>query len=213
MKKYIKNRSIDHPSPSSKPRKWKDIGLGERSCVKACHQFVWTLLLAALVSCSTIYGVDYDYGNDFNFEQIESYSINQVNVEVKQGAVIVEHIQKTVDQVLGRKGYKQSSSQPDVTITSAVETWQRPTEPPDPYMAAYGYYTAPPIQHFEDMRVVLNFYLPDTTESIGQGSVNIDISDQTQEQIEQAIYTAIEIILKKFPNRLNGNSEPGKAKE
>lgn len=169
--------------------------------------------MAALVSCSTIYGVDDDYGNDFNFEQIESYSINQVNVEAKQGAVIVEHIQKAVDQILGRKGYKQSSFQPDVTITGAVETWQRPTEPPDPYMAAYGYYTAPPVQHFQDIRVVLNFYLPDTTESIGQGSVYIDISDQTQEQIEQATYSAIEIILKKFPNRLNENSEPGKTKE
>ena len=157
--------------------------------------------MAVLVGCASTYGVDHNYDSVFNFDYLKSYGWGRVNIQAKQDVVTVEDIRTAVDQILQRKGYKHSAIRPDFIVASTVGTRQRAATPPDPYMAAFGYYAAPPQRYFEDITLTVSVFTPRNNDRIWSGSANIDVSGRAPEDIVKAINAATRRILKKFPPR------------
>ena len=172
-----------------------------------------TCLMAMLGGCSATYGIHRDVGRDSVFASIETYALGRVRIEAEQDALTVAHVQEAVDRVLRSKGYSSAVTRPDCTLDVAVETRERPAEPPDPYAALYGGYAAPPVPHYEDVHLVLGFYLPEGRDPIWRGSAFIDTSGLTAEQLVEAIHAATERILTKVPARPTNGDPRGPTKE
>jgi hypothetical protein len=162
--------------------------------------FVFFVMLTVLAGCSSIYGVAYDYDSNIDFANLETY--DWVPVKMKAGAdtITVKHIRNAVNKNLQSKGYWQSSTGLDFIVVTFFKTRQRLAEVPDPYLAAYSPYTAPPPRYYQEGNLVLDFVDPDDQHLIWRGSASADVSDlKTSEQIEKTINAAVEKILKKFP--------------
>jgi hypothetical protein len=162
--------------------------------------FVFIVLPAVLAGCSSIYGVTYDYDRNINFALLETY--NWVPIKMKAGAdtMNIKRIQSAVNKNLQSKGYGQSSTSPDFIIVAVFGNQQRLAEAPDPYVAAYSPYTAPPVRYYEEGNLVLDFVDPDDKHLLWRGSASADLSEiKTPEQIEKTINAAVEKILKNYP--------------
>ena len=168
--------------------------------MKGLLVLAFMVMLSVLAGCSAIYGVNYEYDNGFNFRQLEAYDWDPVKIEAEQDNLTIKRIQNAVNKNLQSKGYIQSSTSPDFIIATHVGTQQRLAGAPDPYMAAYGPYTAPPPQYYEERNFVLDFVDPDNKYLIWRGSARADVTGiSTPEAMEKTINAAVEKILKRFP--------------
>lgn len=154
-----------------------------------------------LTGCSGIYGVNSHYDRTTNFSELETYEWILTENEGKSDIITSQAIQNAVDKNLQRKGYGRASANPDLMVSTLVLTRLRAAAP-DPYQAAYGPYTAPPAQRYEEGELVVDFVDPDDRRLIWHGSASVDLFEvRTPEQAEQTIDAAVGKILNKFPPR------------
>ena len=158
------------------------------------------IISAVLAGCSNIYGVTHNYDGDINFAQLETYDWAPVIMQTEADSTTIKRIQRSVNKNMQAKGYRQSSISPDFTIVTVFGNQQRLAEAPDPYMAAYSPYTAPPARHYKECSLVQDLVDADDKYLLWRGSASADLSGiKTPEQIEKTIDAAIEKVMKNFP--------------
>ena len=161
------------------------------------------VLLAASAGCSDIYGTDYRYDGAFNFEQLKYYDWNLAENDADSDRAAIASIRSAVDRILQGKGFVQSSIEPHFIVAPRFETGQRLANPPDPYTAAFGPYTAPPPEHYKEGTVELVIVAGDDRRSIWRGTASADLSGiETPEAKNRKINAVVEVILKQFPPML-----------
>ena len=84
--------------------------------MKAIHAFFVLFLMAFVVSCSTIYGVQYDYDKQADFESLKTYGWMTVPEKANIDSLNVERVKKAVRAELQAKGLRMTSNNPDFLI-------------------------------------------------------------------------------------------------
>ena len=84
--------------------------------MKAIHAFFVLFLMAFVVSCSTIYGVQYDYDKQADFESLKTYGWMTVPEKANIDSLNVERVKKAVNTELQAKGLMMTSNDPDFLI-------------------------------------------------------------------------------------------------
>ncbi len=74
------------------------------------------LFMCFTVSCSTIYGVKYDYDKQADFESLKTYDWMTVPEKADIDSNIVERVKKAVNDELQAKGLMMTSNNPDFLI-------------------------------------------------------------------------------------------------
>ena len=168
--------------------------------MKSILVFALMVILTALTSCSTTYDVTYDYDNQIHFAHLKTYDWRIINMKAGGDTIIIKRIRNAANKNLFNKGYRQSSTSPNFIIVTHFKTRQRSADTPDPYAAAFSPYTTPPPRYYREGKIVLDFVEPEDKQLIWRGSSKVDLSEiKTPEQTENAINTAVDEILQKFP--------------
>ena len=154
-----------------------------------------------MVSCSTIYGVQYDYDEQFDFKSLKTYDWMTVPEKADIDSLNVDRIKKAVNAGLQAKGLMMTSNNPDFLIAEhhgskdkiQVEDW------------GYGYsrhgrYRRSSSYQYEEGSLILDFIDAKSKELIWRGLAKAVVDKiDTPEKAEKIINEAVLEILKNFP--------------
>jgi Domain of unknown function (DUF4136) len=90
--------------------------------MKAIHAFFVLFLMGFVVSCSTIYGVQYDYDKQADFKSLKTYDWITVPEKANIDSLNVERVKKVVNAELQAKGLMMTSNNPDFLIAEHMVT-------------------------------------------------------------------------------------------
>jgi hypothetical protein len=174
--------------------------------MKAINTFVVLLFIGFTVSCSAIYGVQYDYDKEANFAGLRTYDWLPVPEEAGIDSLVVKRVKNAVNAELQAKGLTMTSDNPDFLVAEhlgkdakvEVTDWGYGYGPHGAYwgspwrgVSTYAY---------EEGTLVLDFVDAKSKEMIWRGVAKAEIDNvDTPEKSEKLINEAVQAILKKFP--------------
>jgi hypothetical protein len=85
--------------------------------VKVINIFIVLILMGLAVSCSTTYGVLYDYDTNANFASLKTYDWLPIPENANIDSLIIERVKSAVNAELQAKGLMMTSNDPDFLIT------------------------------------------------------------------------------------------------
>ena len=159
-----------------------------------------------VVSCSTIYGVQYNYNEQVDSESLKAYEWMNVPKKANITSIDVDRVKKAVNAQLQAKGFMVASRNPDFLIAEQlgkkgkmqVQHW------------GYGYY-ATGYERFEspddvfnieykEGSLILDFVDAKSKKLIWRGVAKTVVHDaDTPEKKEKSINEAVKELLKNFP--------------
>ncbi len=179
--------------------------------MKAIHAFLVLFLMGFVVSCSTIYGVQYDYDKQADFESLKTYDWMTVPEKANINSLNVERVKKAVNAELQTKGLMMTSNNPDFLIAEhlgkkdkvQVTNWGYSYGPHGGYRR--GYWGARVSTYkYEEGSLILDFVDAKSKEMIWRGVAKAVVNNaDTPEKKEKLINEAVQEILKKFPPNPN----------
>ena len=89
--------------------------------MKAIHAFFVLFLMGFVVSCSTIYGVQYDYDKQADFNSLKTYDWMTVPEKADIDSLNVERVKKAVNAELQAKGLMMTSNNPYFLIAEHLK--------------------------------------------------------------------------------------------
>ena len=169
--------------------------------MKAVHAFFVLFLMGFVISCSTIYGVQHDYDEQADFENLKTYDWMTVPEKADINRLNVERVKKAVNAELQAKGLMLTSNNPDFLIAEhlgkkdkiQVEDW------------GYGYsrlgkYRTDSSYQYAEGSLILDFIDAKSKEIIWRGEAKAVVDKvDTPEKKEKIINEAVQEILKNFP--------------
>ena len=177
--------------------------------MKAIHAFFVLFLMGFVVSCSTIYGVQYDYDKQADFKSLKTYDWMTVPEKANIDSLNVERVKKAVNAELQAKGLMMTSNNPDFLIAEHLE--KKMKSQASNWVYGYGPYGIPQGTHpaefsgrttdqYEEGSLILDFVDAKSKEMIwrGVGKAEVNTAD-TPENKEKLINEAVHEILKNFP--------------
>ena len=177
--------------------------------MKAIHAFFVLFLVGFVVSCSTIYGVQYDYDKQADFESLKTYGWMTVPEKANIDSLNVERVKKAVNTELQAKGLMMTSNDPDFLIAEhlgkkdkvQVTNWGYGYGPH--YGGYRGGYWGPggtTASEYEEGSLILDFVDAKSKKMIWRGVAKAEVQNvDTPEKKEKLINKAVQKILKNFP--------------
>lgn len=115
--------------------------------MKTIKAFLVLFLMGFIVSCSTIYNVQYDYDINVNFARLKTYDWLPIHEEADISSLDIKRIRNSVNSHLKTKGLKITSDNPDFLIVVHVgkeqklniTNWGYGYWPYGGYWGGYGY--------------------------------------------------------------------------
>ena len=157
-------------------------------------------------SCSSIYGVSYDYNQNFDFAALKTYNWAPMSVKQGEDTINLGRIKNAVNTELETKGFSLSSANPDFFVVTYVGKQQRTQVDYAPRPAlgwgwGWGpYWGAPSVWQYEQGKLTLDFVDPQSKHLIWRGSAKADLSSATTpEKRMKIIDDAVQKILQHFP--------------
>ena len=172
--------------------------------MKAIHAFFVLFLIGFVVSCSSVYGVRYDYDKQADFENLKTYDWMTVPEKANINSLNVERVKKAVSAELQAKGLMMTSNNPDFLIAEhlgrkdkvQITNWGYGYGPHGGYRGAGGIST----YEYEEGSLILDFVDAKSKKMIWRGVAKADINNvDTPEKKEKLINEAVHEILKNFP--------------
>ena len=176
--------------------------------MKAKHSVFVLLVTGFIVSCGSIYGVEYDYDLKADFDRLKTYGWMAVPDKADIESLDVERVKKAVNNGLKAKGLKMDSNNPDFLIAEHLGTkdkvqitnWGYGYGPHRGYWGGYwgpGGITA---YQYEEGSLILDFVDANTKKMIWRGVAKADVNNaNTPQKKEKLINEAVQEILKNFP--------------
>jgi hypothetical protein len=177
--------------------------------MKAIHAFLVIFLMGFVVSCSTIYGVQYDYDKQADFKNLKTYDWMTVPEKADIDSLKVERVKKAVNAELQAKGLMMTSNNPDFLIAEhmgrkdkvQVTNWDYGYGSSGRYRGG-GYWGPQGVDtyQYEEGSLILDFVDAKSNKMIWRGVAKAQIDDtNTPEKSEKLINEAVQEILKNFP--------------
>ena len=177
--------------------------------MKAIHAFFVLFLMGFVVSCSTIYGVQYDYDKQADFKSLKTYDWMTVPEKADIDSLNVERVKKAVNAELQAKGLMMTSNNPDFLIAEhmgkkdkvQVTNWNYGYGSYGRYRGGgYGGPRGTSTYEYEEGSLILDFVDAKSKKMIWRGVAKAQIDDtNTPEKSEKLINEAVQEILKNFP--------------
>ena len=176
--------------------------------MKAIHAFLVIFLMGFVVSCSTIYGVQYDYDKQADFKNLKTYDWMTVPEKANIDSLKVERVKKAVNAELQAKGLKMTSNNPDFLIAEhlgkkdkvQVTNWGYDYGRHDRYWGEPRGPVGISIHEYEEGSLILDFVDTKSKKMIWRGVAKTEVNNvDTPEKKEKLIGEAVQEILKKFP--------------
>ncbi len=176
--------------------------------MKTIHEFFILFLMGFVVSCSTIYGVQYDYDKQADFESLKTYDWMTVPEKANINSLNVERVKKAVNAELQAKGLMMTSNNPDFLIAEhlgkkdkvQVTNWGYDYNRFDRYWGEYPGPVGVSIQEYEEGSLILDFVDAKSKKMIWRGIAKAVVNNvDTLEKKEKLINEAVHEILKNFP--------------
>ena len=172
--------------------------------MKAIHAFFVLFLMGFVVSCSTIYGVQYDYDKQADFNSLKTYDWMTVPEKADIDSLKVERVKKAVNAELQAKGLMMTSNNPDFLIAEhlgkkdkvQVTNWGYNYDQYGMDLGPQGVDT----YQYEEGSLILDFVDAKSNKMIWRGVAKAEIDNvDTPEKKEKLINEAVQEILKNFP--------------
>ena len=176
--------------------------------MKVINIFIVLILMGLAVSCSTTYGVLYDYDTNVNFASLKTYDWLPITENANIDSLIIERVKSAVNAELQAKGLMMTSNDPDFLITERlgkIDTVQ---------VTNYGYSYAPHSMYrspgktatyeYEEGSLILDFVDAKSKKMIWRGVAKAEVQNvNTPEKREKRINEAVQKILNNFPPKPN----------
>jgi hypothetical protein len=178
------------------------------SNMKVIHAIFLLLLIGFLVSCSTIYDVQYDYDKRVDFKNFNTFDWMSVPEKADIDSLNVERVKRAVNTQLKAKGFMMTSNNPDFLIAEhlgkkdkvQVTNWGYGY---GPYGGYWGGYWGPggiSAYEYEEGSLILDFIDAKSKKMIWRGAAKAEVNQaNTPEKAEKLINEAVQEILKNFP--------------
>jgi hypothetical protein len=177
--------------------------------MKAINTVFVLLFMCFTVSCATIYGVQYDYDKQADFESLKTYDWMTVPEKADIDSLNVERVKKAVNAKLQAKGLMMTSNDPDFLIAEhlgkkdkvQVTNWGYGYGPHGGYWGGYwGPRGGVSTYRYEEGSLILDFIDDKSNKMIWRGVAKAEIDNvDTPEKKEKLINEAVQEILKNFP--------------
>ena len=169
--------------------------------MKTIHAFFVLFLMGFVVSCSTIYGVKYDYDKQVNFGSLKTYDWMTVPDKADIDSLNVERVKKAVNAELQAKGYMMTSNNPDFLIAEHMRSKDKIQVEDWGYgYSRHGRYRRSSSYQYEEGSLILDFIDARSKEMIWRGVAKAVVDNvDTPEKTEKIINEAVQEILKNFP--------------
>jgi hypothetical protein len=170
--------------------------------MKVIKSFLVLFLMGLAVSCSTIYGVKYDYDKSANFTSLKTYDWLPIPVNTNIDSLTIERVKNAVNAGLQAKGLMMTSDNPDFLIAQHLG---KKTEVTD-----MGYSYGPhridrwggriSTLEYAEGSLVLDFVNAESKKMIWRGVAKAEVNNaDTPDKKEKLINEAVQEILKNFP--------------
>ena len=176
--------------------------------MKAIHAFFVLILMGFVVSCSAIYGVQYDYDKQADFESLKTYDWMTIPEKADIDSLNVERVKKAVNAELQAKGLMMTSNNPDFLIAEHLgkkdkvqaTNWGYGYGPHGGYRGGYRGPRGVSTYQYEEGSLILDFVDSKSKKMIWRGVAKAEVGNiNTLEKNEKLINEAVQEILKDFP--------------
>ena len=176
--------------------------------MKAIHAFLVIFLMGFVVSCSTIYGVQYDYDKQADFKSLKTFDWMTVPEKADIDSLNVERVKKAVNAELQAKGLMMTSNNPDFLIAEhlgkkdkvQVTNWGYGYGPHGGYWGGYWGPGGTSTYEYEEGSLILDFVDAKSNKMIWRGVAKAEVQKtNSPEKAEKLINEAVQEILKNFP--------------
>lgn len=166
------------------------------------------LFMCFIVSCSTIYGVQYDYDKHFDFKSLKTYDWMTVPQKANIDSLNVERVKKAVNAGLKAKGLMMTSDNPDFLIAEhlgkkdkvQITSWGYDYGPYERYRGGYWGPSGISTHEYEEGSLILDFVDSKSKKMIWRGVAKAIVDTaNTPEKREKLINEAVQEILNNFP--------------
>ena len=176
--------------------------------MKAIHTFLVLFFIGFTASCASIYGVQYDYDKQVNFENLKTYDWMPVPEKATMDSLVVDRVKNAVNAELQAKGLTMTSNNPDFFIAEhlgkkdkvRVTNWGYGYGSYGRYRGGYWGPQGVDTYQYEEGSLILDFVDAKSKKMIWRGVAKAQIDDtNTPEKSEKLIDEAVQEILKNFP--------------
>jgi hypothetical protein len=180
--------------------------------MRAIHTLFVLFFLGFTVSCSTTYGVKYDYDQQANFADLKTFDWMPVPEKSGTNSLVVQRVKNAVNAELKAKGLMMTSNNPDFLIAQhlgkkdkvQVTDWGYGYGLHGGYRGGYrGGYWGPggvSTYKYEEGSLILDFVDAKSKKMIWRGAAKAEVQNaDTPEKSEKVINEAVKEILKNFP--------------
>jgi len=176
--------------------------------MKAIHTFWVLFFIGFTVSCASIYGVQYDYDKQVNFESLKTYDWLPIPEKATMDSLVVNRVKNAVNSELQAKGLTMTSNNPDFFIAEhlgkkdkvKVTNWGYGYGSYGRYRGGYWGPQGVDTYQYEEGSLILDFVDAKSKKMIWRGVAKAQIDDtNTPEKSEKLIDEAVQEILKNFP--------------
>ncbi len=176
--------------------------------MKALRLFPFLCLMVFIISCSSVYDVQFDYDTKADFSNLKTYDWLPAPETADIDRLNLQRIKNAVNSQLGAKGLKMTSDNPDFSIATHLGTKDRVRVMNWGYgYAPYGRYWGGSwgpggvdVYQYEEGSLILDFVDSKSKDLIwrGSGKAQVD-SASTPESRDKLINEAVTKILENFP--------------
>lgn len=176
--------------------------------MKAIYAVLFLFFMCFMVSCSTIYGVQYDYNQQTDFSKFKTYDWLPIPVKADIDSLNVARVKKAVNDDLQAKGITMASGNPDFLIAAhfghkekiQVTNWGYGYGPYGSYWGGYWGPGGVSTYQYQEGYLILDFVDAKTKNLIWRGTAKAEVDNvNTPEKKVKLINEAVEKILEKFP--------------
>jgi hypothetical protein len=176
--------------------------------MKAIKIFLVLFFIGFTVSCSSTYGVKYDYDTNANFADLKTFDWMPVPEKAGIDSLVVQRVKNAVNAELQAKGLMMTPDNPDFLIAQHLGTKDKVQ------VRDLGYNYGPYERYrfglwgpdevstykYEEGSLILDFVDAKSKKMIWRGSAKAEVQNvDTAEKSEKLINSAVHEILKKFP--------------
>jgi len=176
--------------------------------MKVLRLFPFLFLMVFIVSCSSVYDVQFDYDTKADFSNLKTYDWLPIPEKAQIDSLTAQRIKNAVNTQLEAKGLKMTSDNPDFSIAThvgskdkvRVTNWGYSYAPYGRYWAGYWGPGGVDVYQYEEGSLILDFVDVISKNLIwrGSGKAQVD-SSLTPESRDKLINEAVTKILEKFP--------------
>jgi hypothetical protein len=177
--------------------------------MRAVNAFLVLFFIGFTVSCSTIYGVKYDFDQQVNFADLKTFDWMPVPEKAGINSLVVQRVKNAVNAELKAKGLMMTSNNPDFLIAQhlgkkdkvQVTDWGYDYGPHGGYWGGYwGAAGGVSSYNYEEGSLILDFVDAKSKKMIWRGAAKAEVQNaDTPEKSEKLINEAVKEILKKYP--------------